>query len=311
MILINPYQFKPLELQYDPRIIEHVNRYIITDYANMQNNQLYRVNNFDTPTGTLKPVILYGTTESEKEVPSFKHPVINHKNNWIALDLRGYVRQSEKGGPVQAKNASDIGLVLTRFVLTGLWLEERQTAVYGLKLAHISFAEWLSSNLVRKFGLNITDQIKLFTLAAIYYRSLFTNSFNEEDLDKLKLRLQGEIFVPSIIDEVASIALPLESIDDFCTACYKVTNSPRLQGFSLGVLMNVLTNNWFGTDGQELTTLSLVHPPTWVSLVDASMRSRSYRNNYIAKVVDGKNKKGAGAEFLQAITPLVRLKLGD
>lgn len=309
MILRDPYQFKLLQLHQDPRIVNHVNNYIVTEYGYMRENQLLRVKNFETATGILKPVILYGTTSAEKDIPAFHHPLVNEKNNWIALDLRAFVRPSVLGGPLEPRNASDYAMAVSRFILSGMWLSDKQGAMYGLRLAQVSFAEWLSTNLSRKFGLNMAEQVKLFALSALYYANLFTNHFSEDDVTKLKLRLKNEIFAESIIDEIAGDAGKLDNIEEFCVACYSVTKSPRLQGLNLGVLVNVLSNNWFSTQGNELPLLALEHPPTWISMVSACVTTKSYRNSYISKVVEGKNKKGAAEEFNKALNAIVHAQL--
>lgn len=311
MILSSPYHFKPLQSQSDPRIAEYVNRYIITEYAYVRDRQSLKVKNFTDDNAVLRPVVLYGASEIEKDVPAFHHPYISTQYNWIAFDARALLRPGAPGEPAQPRNASEYAFGCTRFVLTGLWATGKQQSMYTPRLPHMAYAEWLSTNLARKFGLNITEQIKLFALSALYYRWQFIEQWSEEETAKIKLRLQGEIFVESIIDDVIAAAGDLSSVEDFCTACHRVTQSPRLQGFTLGVLMNVLSNNWFAAQGQELVSLSLVHPPTWISLVDASLTSKTYRNSYIARVVEGKNKKGAGDDFRKALTPLIRAQLGD
>lgn len=311
MILHDPYQFKLLELQRDPRIVEHINGYIVTEYGYLKDTQPLKIKDFVTATGVLKPVMLYGGTHIEKDIPAFHHPLANTKNNWLALDLRSLVRVPAEGGAAVPRNASDYALTVTRFILTGLWMVDKQSSLYALRLPHLAFAEWLSTNLTRKFGLNITDQIKLFVLAALYYSHLFTNDFGEDDVAKLKLRLQGEIFVESLVDEVAANAGSLNNADEFCSACFIVTQSPRLQGLTLGVLMNVLVNNWFSTQGADLPMLSLEHPPTWISMVGACVTSKSYRNSYISKVVDSKNKRGSGDEFLKDLNALIRSHTGE
>lgn len=311
MILRDPYEFKLLKPHQDPRIVNHVNNYIVTEYGYLRNNQLLKVKDFETSTGVLKPVILYGTTSAEKDIPAFHHPLINQKNNWIALDLRAFVRPLDQSGQLEARNQSDYNLAVSRFVLSGMWLSDKQSTMYSLRLAHVCFAEWLSTNLSRKFGLNITEQIKLFALAAIYYANLFTTEFTAEDIQKLKLRLKNEIFVDSIIEEVAQSAGSLNNVEEFCVACYTVTKSPRLQGLNLGVLINVLSNNWFSTQGTDFPLLSLEHPPTWISMVGACLTTKTYRNSYISKVVEGKNKKGAGDEFIKELNAIVTAQLQE
>ena len=309
MILNTPYQFKLLQETANAGIVEGINKYIVIEYGYIQQTQSLKLKPFETPTGTLNPVILYGSTDCEKSIASFNHPLVNPANKWIALDLRPIVRTS--GDTVEIRNASDYALAVTRFILTGLWISEKQSSLYALRLPHIAFAQWLSSNLTRKFGLNMVEQTKLFALSALYYAHQFTNDFNSDDVAKLKLRLKGEIFVDSIVDEVVSDAGNLNNAQDFCLACYKVTKSPRLMGLTFGVLTNVLANNWYSTQGSELALLSLEHPPTWISLVNACCTTKSYRNSFISKVVDGKNKRGAAEDFIKGINMLTASQKGD
>lgn len=309
MILRNPYSFKLLSAQSHKTTIDAINEYIVVEYGYLKSSQALQLKDFQTQLGALKPVILYGLTGIESNIPAFNHPLINEANHWIALDLRAFVRITE--GKPEPKNASDYALSLTKFILTGMWVADKQSSIYSLKLPHLAFAEWISTSLTRKFGLNITDQIRIFVLAAIYYAQLFVDEFTAEDLLKLKLRLKNEIFVEDVIDEVASSIGQLKEVEDFCEACFTVTKSPRLKGMSLGILINVISNSWFSIQGSELAMLSLQHPPTWVSLVNACLTTKSYRNSYIGKIVDAKDKRGAGEELLKGVNMLTQLYKGD
>lgn len=309
MILRNPYNFKLLSAQNHKTVIDAINEYIVVEYGYLKSAQALQIKDFETQQGPLKPVILYGLTGIESSVAAFNHPLINQANHWIALDLRAFVRI--EAGKAEPKNASDYALALTKFVLTGMWVADKQASIYALKLPHVTFAEWLSTSLTRKFGLNVTDQIRIFALAALYYAHLFVDEFTADDVLKLKLRLKNEIFVEGVIDEVVLAAGKLDTVEDFCGACFNVTKSPRLKGMSLGILINVISNNWYSIQGSELAMLSLEHPPTWVSLVNACLTTKSYRNSYVGKIVDAKDKRGAGEELLKGVNMLTQLYKGD
>lgn len=310
MILRDPYQFKFLHLLNNADVVNNINNYIVTEYGYLKDTQLFQPKEITTDIGSIKPVILYGLTAAEQHIPSFNHPIYSTKNKWIALDLRQLVKKDPATGKAVVRNVSDYSLVTLKFILTCNWFAGKESMLYTLKLPHIAYAEWLSTNITRKFGLNMTEQVQLFVLAAIYYATLFTNTFEADDVQKLTLRLKNEIFVQNLFDDVIAKCGTLNSIDDFCKACYSVTESPRLKGFDTAVLMNIMPNNWFSVAGNELAVLSLCHPPTWISLVYSSLVSKTYKSCYIAKVVEDKNKRGSGAEFLKELEVMIKSQTG-
>lgn len=306
MVLRDPYQFELLHLHDNTVTVNSINNYIVTEYGYIKDSQLFRPKSFSSALGDIKPVVLYGGTAIEQDIPNFSHPLFSPKNRWVALDLRQVVRKDAATGQLHIRNTSDYSLQTLKFILTCNWYAGKESSLYGFRFPHITYAEWLSTNITRKFGLNMAEQVQLFTLAAIYYATLFTENFGEEDLQKLELRLKDQIFASGMIEEVHTRAGTLSSIEDFCNACYTVTDSPRLKGFDKSVLLNTLSNNWFSAGGNELAILSLCHPPTWISLVYASLTSKTYRNSYISKVVEDKNKRGIGQEFIKELEAVVK-----
>ena len=306
MILNNPYDFKILKLLNNSQLVYNINKYIATDYIYIKEKEKLKLKQFKNNYITLNPVILYGLSDIEKDITPFNHPIINIDNKWIALDLRQIVKLTSDKENYEIRNENEYNLAIQRFILTGMWAIGKQSSLYSLKLPHLVFASWLSENLTKKFGLDMNNQLQLRILALIYYSKLFTNDYSEEDFNKLIVRLKEDILVPKLIEEVYNKIDKLETIDDFCECCYKVTNNIRLKNFDLNVLVNVLSNNWIGLNGKELVMLALEHPPTWISLVYASLTQRSFTKNYIANIVDKFNKRGAGDDFLKSLVYLIR-----
>ena len=149
--------------------------------------------------------------------------------------------------------------------------------------------------------LDLNNQLQLRILSLIYYSHLFTDSYDEDDFTKLVIRSKEDIIIPKLIEEIKDRIKDIENIDDFCKACYDVTGNIRLKDLDYSVLINILSNNWIGSNGKELVLLSLEHPPTWLSLVYASLTQRSFKKNFIATVVDKLDKRGKGEEFIQSL----------
>lgn len=305
MIIKNPYETKGLKLVKLPNIDNVINEYIISHYSYIKDNQSLMLKSFENEDIKLNPVIIYGETIVEKDIIIFNQPYVNYKNNWLALDLRKVVGVEADTKKVKIRNESEYRQIVTKYILSGMWFVDKQSAIYGLKFAHVVFGEWLSSTISRKFGLDLSDQVKIKVLANAYYASMFSNKLDEEDIDKLKIRLKDEIINVSLIDENKDVILSVNSIDDFCKACYEITNNIRLQNFDYNVLISVVNNNWFGLNAHENILLALEHPPTWISIVYSSLLERSFKNSYITKIVEQKNKKGSGKDFISQVSALV------
>ena len=301
MILQEPSDFRGLRFSKNPDILNEISRYIITDYGYLEDRQLVKLKSFVGDHLSLKPVLLYGLTDSEKSIPSFSHPVFNLKNGWVALDLRQMVTVDSATLSVSVRNDSEFQFALKRFVLSAAWRVGKQDLIYGFRFPHMIYGDWLSTAITRKFGLTMGDQVRLAVLAIIYYGSQFVNEFTQEDLDKLKVRLKTEIYTEALVQEVFQVAGAMGSLDDFCAACFKVTNNVRLKGFDFSTLVSVVNNSWFGLNATENTLIALAHPPTWVAMVDCALTQRSFRNSLVAKTVDIRNKRGAGEEFLKEL----------
>lgn len=308
-MLKDPYHFKSLKLVNNNSTLSNINRYIATDYMFIKEKEKLKIKPFSDIHLELNPVILYGLSDVERDIPSFSHPIINLENKWIALDLRNFIKVTSDGTSYEVKNESEYNLAIHRFILTGMWYVNKQHNIYGLKFPHFVFASWLSENLTRKFGLDLSAQLQLRVLGLIYYSHLFTDTFTSDDFDKLVIRGKDESIIPKLVEEINEKVTSLNNIDDFCKACYEVTGNIRLKGLDYSVLLNILNNNWYGDSAKELTILSLEHPPTWVSLVYASITQRSFRKTFISSIVEKMNKRGKGEDFVMSLSSLTNTQL--
>jgi hypothetical protein len=190
-----------------------------------------------------------------------------------------------------------------------MWYAGKQSNLYGLKLPHFAFAAWISDNLTRKFGLDMNNQLQLRVLALIYYSHLFSETYTDDDFLKLLIRAREDVLIPKVIEEINARVTKLDNIDDFCAACYEVTGNIRMKDLDYTVLINIFGNNWGGQNGKELVLLAMEHPPTWISLVYASLTQRAFKKNFVTSVVDKLDKRGKGDEFLKELTTLTRTQV--
>lgn len=300
MIVKQPYGFRALKWVDTQDTVNAINRYIVTDYSYLQDHEFLKIRSFEGDV-TLKPVMVYGMTDVEKDIQVFNHPLVNLKNDWIALDLRQVVSLDRETGKLRIRSEGEYQLFVQRFILSGMWATGKQSAVYAFKFPHIVYGEFVSASLARKFGLHMGDQIRLKVLACLYYASLFTEQLTDDDLDKLRIRLKNEVLVDDILDDIFKERDLMTSLDGFGQACYNVTGNIRLKHLDYNVLVTVFSTSWFGLNAKEMILLAMDHPPTWCALVYSCLTQRSFKNSGLAKTVEQKDKKDAGKEFLDEL----------
>ena len=301
MILTQPYNFRGLKWVDQKATIQGIQRYIITEYSYLQGKQLLNLLPFDGEY-TLQPVVLYGTSAVEKEIPVFGHPLVDPDNRWIALDLRQVVKTDPQTQEVSVRNDAEYQMAVQRFILSGIWATGKYPVVYGYKFPHLVYGEFVSTALARKFGLHAGDQARLKALACVYYASLFQDGeLTDDELNKLRIRLKNELYVEEVLNDAFELKSLMTGLDGFGQACYEMTQNVRLKGLDYNGLVAVFATSWFGLNAKEVMLTALEHPPTWCALVFASLTERSYKNSALAKAVEQKNKRDAGKEFLDEL----------
>lgn len=312
MKLSSPYESIYLKYQNHENLAQEIQKYVLIDYEYIKDKEHKQIESFVGEGSTLHPVILYGLTSTEDTIASFNHPIISEKNNFIAIDARVLVKPDTQTLSYEVRNDSEYNLLLQRLILSGLWKIGKESDMYALKFAHFAFGSWISENLTKRFALDLNDQIRVKIVAYLYYAHLFSNEFTEDDFSKLKIRLAEDIYALNTVDEIYEDTKDMyTSIDGFCKACYKATNNSRLQGFSVDVFINIIANNWLSINGKELVILSLEHPPTWISIIYASLTLKSFKRNYITTIVEKINKKDKGNDFLKSYVFLTKSYLKE
>ena len=307
MILRNFNELSFMKFLNIKSIEKELEKYIVTDYAFIEKRMNLKFKPFEGDVVKLNPVILYGLTEYEKDIEIFYLPIINLEKKFIALDLRPYINVDKNNFNYEIRNQGEYNLALQRFILSGLWSIGKYIDLYSLKFAHFAFGNWISDNLTKRFALTLENAIQIKVAAYIYYAHLFTDNFTDEDFSKLIIRIREDILSTEIINDIYEKTKgKYDSLNDFCEACYLATNNIKLQGLDENVLLSLVTKNWMGTNGKNLSMISLEYPPIWISLVYASLTERNFNKNYIATIVDRLNKRGKGDDFLKAYVYLTK-----
>ena len=265
-----------------------------------------------------KAVFVLGGSPNEINVPSFIHPYLieNFKGiDYLVTDLRLFRTKSDefmsdREFEASVKNKTEYSLVKSRAALNLLWLSpEIKRLRARFVFAGSVFAAWLSQAISRAYALDFQDQLRIMAVSIYYYFSLFTENKRLEG-DELELAVIHTIKAtkfPSV--EVYKLFENIEQIDgieSYCEEVKKAIENVRLKDFNLAMLLTLIRNSWYGTNSKELLSVALEHPPTWISIVFATMTERTYRSSSLYKLIETQARRSNGDEFKMNYLDLIQ-----
>ena len=263
----------------------------------------------------IQPILIKGKTSGESNIPFFSHPlpVIGiDKKKYMCVDVRPYMTSTSLSGTEkQIKNQTEYNIVKSRLALNIVWLTESPNRLRDISNLPISiFSSWISEALTKRFALNPKDQYLLAITAAIYYQSLFTEFTIFEEEDKVKLAapvMRATKADSKIVFEILDKITNLANINDFCSACKVVLENPRIDELNAGLLVTIVGSTWFGMSAKEVLAIALEHPPTWITIIYASLTERSFKNSAITKIAERYSGSKGGDDFLKSFVSTVNI----
>ena len=249
-------------------------------------------------------------TARNKEVPPFAHPLmvdfVNGKR--FVIDARSFTKtQSQSEVMISSDNEYKFEMIRTSLMdhmINGSVKDLLSLGSFPL----LVYSRWMSENISKRMGLNPAEQAKLVVISAFFYSSMFREvpTFSDVELSRLVQLISKVTYIPvNICQDVADHILPMSNLKEFVSQVISLIDTPRLENFSVGLLLTILMNSWYGLNSKEKICVGLEHPPTWLALVYAALNDRSYRNSGLSKVVLANDKKDAGKSFSLNLLNLV------
>lgn len=262
-----------------------------------------------SPINEIHAIFVTGAESAESEIPAFFHPYLieNYQGaSYLVTDVRAF-RQG-KGDAWDAaafeanvKNKTEYHLVKTRAAVELMWVAgERDQFRRQFGFAARVFAAWISQSVAKTFGLDIHEQYRVMAAAMYYYHCLFTMD-NKLDSDAQEIAVVHTIKATRLPEkEVKEIfeAMP-EIFDcrDLCKAIAGSIQNIRLETFNLPLLLNLVTNTWYGLNAKDMIAVALEYPPVWTTIVFTAMTEKTYKSSPIARLVESQDRSGAANEF--------------
>jgi len=242
----------------------------------------------------------------------FNHPVIlptPGPNGVVpAIDVRGFGKWDAVRGDFHVRNMPEYKMMVMRACMNYFWLTRRPTIMRDMTTLPIKlFASMISETIKRTYSLDLGEQLRLSILAAYFYLGLFTDAkeFSESEQHKVTAQIIAATNAPNqLIEEVLDDLPIIADILTFCDVCKKRVGSVRLDDFNYGILLSAIGGVWYATNGHEILTIALEHPPTWLMIVYACISEATFRRSPLAQMAEKQGKSGSGQAFTASINSL-------
>jgi len=274
----------------------------------------------DISTGyDVKPVFVTGLNFSEADIPFFAHPLLVKNNKgipFLCTDIRPFISSNpnELDG-FKPKNITEFNFIKSRTILNMAWLVGGVSQIRSsLPLAGMVFAGWLSETIAKRFALDPKDQLTIAVASHYYYQSLFseTGLFDEDAIQRMAIQTSSATKVDSkFIFEVFDKLKPMQNLQSLCDNIKEVTENIRLKDLNVGLLYNIVGNDWFGLNAKEIVAVALEHPPTWCALVYTALSERTFKNSNIARIAERYSKGNLSRNFTQSYVELVQSYISE
>lgn len=263
----------------------------------------------------IKPVFITGAFDSEDKIPLFTHPIsiFNFNgNNYLCTDLRLFIKKGTSPYEIEKniRNTTEYDFAKSRAILNLVWIAEGVGSIKNdLRFGEVVYSAWLSQVISRAFALDYKDQTLISIMASLFYQGLFNDidSFSEEDKHKLIVHTMETTKAPNeLVSQVVNKITSFKDIHDWCEQLNNVLENVRFTKFNAAVLLNIISNSWYGQGAKEILSVSIEHPPTWCAMVYTALKQRTYKNSMIYQVSERMGKRGASDQFLNSFNTLVR-----
>jgi hypothetical protein len=248
--------------------------------------------------------------DNEAHLPIFNHPFLFEsfkKEKYLVSDVRSFINKRELEDNLldAARDQVSLRYTINRAILTMAWIEEGPGFLTNLyKFSGKIFSNWITGSLGNVLALDPAERLYLTIVAHHYYQIMCTlDKVTDSNLNKFmfsttKLFPVNITFVKNVYEALNSDIVDMNGLVENIKAAIP---GPKTDYLNIGTMLNAIVNGWFGPNAQEALPISLEHPPTWISIVYASMTEKTYRRSNITRIIDNNKSKGMDKIFIQEL----------
>jgi hypothetical protein len=244
----------------------------------------------------------------------FIHPIQFNigDDTFMVVDARSSTRW-DRAQAIPVINNSPLyrrDVILT--VLQSVWEGEGPNAIQRLGNIQISiFATWITGSIVRRYGLDPAQQLKLQVISAYYYLCLFSEErkFDPSRAAPLIARSINAStgYVMDVVDTLPFIPDAVE----FMRVINESLATERLSGLNLEYFYASLAGSWFGPNNQILVSVAIEYPPIFVSFLYIALTDRSVTRSGIGQIAHKKERDAGAREFIRITSDLLKTEAAE
>lgn len=240
---------------------------------------------------------------------AFIHPihVTVGDETYMVADMRSSTRWDRAQGISVVSNPplNRRDVILT--VLQSVWEKEGPSAIQRLGNLQLTiFAQWMSNSIIKRFGLDAAQQLKVQAIAAYYYLCLFTTEarFDPQRAGPMISRAinANTGYVMELVETLPYIS----DISEFLEVVKDSLATERLAGLSLDYFIASLSGSWFGPNNNILVSVATEYPPIFASLLYLALTDRGTRMAGISQIALKKERDPSAKEFIRITSDLLK-----
>lgn len=313
MIITDPYQTSYGKFINIEGLKKDLVKYVITNNSNLNYEYLSDSN--------VRLVFITGYNVEEKELPLFEHPVIVEDvrgNKVVCVDVRKYVRQHNEQALYLkdiVKDKSSLNYLVIRAISMCDYINGDFGAYRPIyKNISLGYAVVVSNVINAIVGLNPMEKVNVELAIAFHFNTLITDSdVNGKDGAILSRLEQIKFSIPVNKKHIAMTIERLNSDDrsiaGLISKVKEVLPEEKSALITQGVLVNLLSNVWYGAGGSESVLMGLEHVPSWIALMYSATVDKTYKRSRLATILEMSARKLDVNEIDKFITNYIKSKM--
>lgn len=275
---------------------------------------------------SITPVFITGCRASERDIPSFAHPILIKNFNgksYLFTDMTLFVKASANLQNIDSniRSREEFEFTKARAIASMAWAAGEQSRFSnGMSFVSTVFAALISQALSKYFALIFTDTMKVQMIALGYYESLYVdqpvNYAQDMDMAMMVARRASDAFKIPFAQALAfykQLDTPIADISDLCAVIVKQLDNVNLNPipgrpgseFNSRVLLNLIGNVWFSTNSKLILPIAMEHPPTLAAIVYYCLNYNNFKKQQLGQTIQSVGRSGKASVFNDAFASML------
>lgn len=275
---------------------------------------------------SITPVFITGCRDSERDIPSFAHPILIKNFNgksYLFTDMTLFVKASANLLNIDSniRSREEFEFTKARAIASLVWAGGGQSRfANGMGFVSSVFAALIAQTLSKYFALIFTDSMKIQMIALGFYESLYVdgpvNYAKDMDMSMMVARKASDTFkIPftQALSFYKQLDTPMADLSDMCEVIVKQLDNVGLNpiqgrpgsGFNSRVLLNLIGNVWFSTNSKLILPVAMEHPPTLAAIVYYCMNYNNFKKQQLGQTIQSIGRSGKAATFNDAFAGML------